>query len=163
MKTRMSTLPPQLRASMFFENPADLTEVEIKDRPAVATLEDLLDASTTAPVSAFTDHPFAGKIGSEVYKPQIKRQSTMPPDLNSSKSATGDSPKDKDKDKKRRSSFLGFRRMSASSLDLLNDTGGNKLKKRSSCAFSLGAKLDDAALRRDPSGALVGTGLERLL
>jgi hypothetical protein len=141
VKQRMSMLPPQLRASMFFENPSTLQEVEIKDRSAVATLDDILDASTVAPVSAFTDHPFAGKVGGNVYKKEHKR-----------KTSKGTPPKKE----KSRSSFMGLRRTSISSADALNDTP--KLRKQSSRAFSLGAKLDDAALSRDASGAIVGTG-----
>ncbi|KAE8144453.1 hypothetical protein BDV25DRAFT_166812 [Aspergillus avenaceus] len=60
-------LPPQLRASVFFEQPSSSLDVEVKQASAVATLDSILDASTTAPVSAFTDHPYAGHVGSEVY------------------------------------------------------------------------------------------------
>ncbi|KAF7586593.1 hypothetical protein BBP40_008638 [Aspergillus hancockii] len=60
-------LPPQLRASVFFEQPATSLDVEVKQASAVATLDSILDASTNAPVTAFTDHPYAGHVGSEVY------------------------------------------------------------------------------------------------
>ncbi|KAE8360227.1 hypothetical protein BDV27DRAFT_134839 [Aspergillus caelatus] len=60
-------LPPQLRASVFFEQPATPLDVEVKQASAVATLDSILDASTNAPVTAFTDHPYAGPVGSEVY------------------------------------------------------------------------------------------------
>ncbi|TFB01900.1 hypothetical protein CCMA1212_006365 [Trichoderma ghanense] len=60
-------LPPHLRASVFFEQPSELPEIEVKDGSAMATLDSILDASATAPVSAFTDHLYAGKLGSEVY------------------------------------------------------------------------------------------------
>lgn len=60
-------LPPHLRASVFFEQPAVPVDVEVKQSSAVATLDSILDASARAPVSAFTDHPFAGHLGSEVY------------------------------------------------------------------------------------------------
>ncbi|KYK58476.1 hypothetical protein DCS_05492 [Drechmeria coniospora] len=53
-------IPPQLRASAFFDFPSQSADVEIKDGSAMATLDSILDASTSAPVSAFTDNPFGG-------------------------------------------------------------------------------------------------------
>lgn len=64
---RQSTIPPHLRASVFFESPSQSIEVDVKQDSAVATLESILDASANAPVSAFTDHPYAGQVGSYVY------------------------------------------------------------------------------------------------
>lgn len=64
---RPSTIPPQLRASVFFESPCQSIEVDVKQDSAVATLDSILDASANAPVSAFTDHPYAGQVGSYVY------------------------------------------------------------------------------------------------
>ncbi|KAL4798632.1 hypothetical protein BDV19DRAFT_356621 [Aspergillus venezuelensis] len=63
----LSELPSQLRASVFFEPPSASLEVDPTQTSAVAALDSILDASTTAPVTAFTDHPFAGPQGSEVY------------------------------------------------------------------------------------------------
>ena len=63
----IADLPPQLRASMFFDQPAVRQDVKVKEESAVATLDSILDASAFAPVSAFTDHPIAGHIGAEVY------------------------------------------------------------------------------------------------
>lgn len=60
-------LPPQLRASVFFDYPASRQDVKVKGESAVATLDSILDASASAPVSAFTDHPIVGQIGAEVY------------------------------------------------------------------------------------------------
>ncbi|PLB33316.1 uncharacterized protein BDW47DRAFT_135254 [Aspergillus candidus] len=61
-------IAPHLRASVFFDPPgAPALDVDVKKESAVATLESILDASTRAPVSAFTDHPFAGHLGPEVY------------------------------------------------------------------------------------------------
>ncbi|RMJ21924.1 hypothetical protein PHISP_07208 [Aspergillus sp. HF37] len=60
-------LPPQLRASVFFEPPAASIDIGRSRAPVTATLESILDASAHAPATAFTDHPFAGHIGSEVY------------------------------------------------------------------------------------------------
>ncbi|KAJ5871537.1 uncharacterized protein N7529_003890 [Penicillium soppii] len=67
-----STVPPHLRASVFFDQPSSSLQVEIKQNSAVATLESILDASANAPVSAFTDHPYAGHIGAQVYKSKRK-------------------------------------------------------------------------------------------
>lgn len=74
-KLRLSGLgnvPPQLRASAFFDMPAPATEVEVKNGSAMDTLDSMLDAAATAPVSAFTDHAFAGTLGAEVYGPEKK-------------------------------------------------------------------------------------------
>jgi hypothetical protein len=68
-------LPPQLRASTFFEPQGISQIVEVKNESAVATLDSILDASAFAPVSAFTDHAFAGRLGAEVYGPANKRVS----------------------------------------------------------------------------------------
>ncbi|OTB10449.1 hypothetical protein K445DRAFT_27603 [Daldinia sp. EC12] len=71
-------LPPQLRASAFFELPSEPSPaIELKDGSAMATLDSILDASAKAPVSAFTDHAFAGTLGSEVYGTDKKRKSQM--------------------------------------------------------------------------------------
>jgi hypothetical protein len=68
-------LPPQLRASTLFE-PQEVSQiVEVKGESAVATLDSILDASAFAPVSAFTDHAFAGRLGAEVYGAANKRAS----------------------------------------------------------------------------------------
>ncbi|GKT70747.1 hypothetical protein ColTof4_03170 [Colletotrichum tofieldiae] len=76
---RASQLPPQLRASAFFDLPSTTPKIEVKEGSAMATLDSILDASANAPVSAFTDHAFAGKLGSEVYGPDRKnRKSTAP-------------------------------------------------------------------------------------
>lgn len=81
-KSRMpaaSELPAHLRASVFFDLPSDAPKIVVKDQSAIATLDSILDASASAPVSAFTDHAFAGKLGTEVYglEKQNKRKSKM--------------------------------------------------------------------------------------
>jgi hypothetical protein len=77
--SNMDGLPPQLRASAFFDLPSTSSPVvEVKDGSAMATLDSILDASANAPVSAFTDHAFAGKLGDEVYGREKKRKSAMP-------------------------------------------------------------------------------------
>ncbi|KAK1958840.1 hypothetical protein LY78DRAFT_591351 [Colletotrichum sublineola] len=70
---RASQLPPQLRASAFFDLPSTTPKIELKEGSPMATLDSILDASTNAPVSAFTDHAFAGKLGSEVYGSEKKK------------------------------------------------------------------------------------------
>lgn len=72
---RASNLPPQLRASTFFEQPSAKLDIRVQQNSAVATLDDILDAAAHAPVSAFTDHPIVGHVGSEVYgKPKLKKR-----------------------------------------------------------------------------------------
>lgn len=63
----MADLPPQLRASLFFDYPAAQQEVKVTGESASATLDSILDASVFAPVSAFTDHPIVGQVGAEIY------------------------------------------------------------------------------------------------
>lgn len=79
----MAEMPPQLRATMFFDYPSTHQEVEVKEDSAVATLDSILDASAFAPVSAFTDHPIAGRVGPEVYgkAPVRSRASVVPAEL----------------------------------------------------------------------------------
>lgn len=60
-------LPPQLRASAFFEQPSVTQDLQLKNGSAVQTLDSILDAAAYAPVTGFTDHPIAGPVGREVY------------------------------------------------------------------------------------------------
>lgn len=73
---QVNSLPPQLRASVFFEQPSTHQEVEVKGDSAVATLDSILDASAHAPVSAFVDHPIVGQVGTEVYGMEKPSQRT---------------------------------------------------------------------------------------
>ncbi|KAJ5823359.1 hypothetical protein N7447_005699 [Penicillium robsamsonii] len=73
---RKSKLPPHLRASVFFDQPGTSLQVEVKQDSAVATLESILDASANAPVSAFTDHPYAGHIGAFIYNKSKRKTLT---------------------------------------------------------------------------------------
>ncbi|KAI1325660.1 hypothetical protein F5Y16DRAFT_377487 [Xylariaceae sp. FL0255] len=73
----LKNLPPQARASVFFDMPSDMPSVQLKDGSATNALDDILDASAKAPVSAFTDHAFAGSLGNEVYGVDKKRKSHM--------------------------------------------------------------------------------------
>lgn len=108
-KTGGSHLPPQLRATMFFDKQPVPQEVEIKGESAVATLDSILEASARAPVSAFTDHPFAGRVGNEVYgKEKIKKHSSSTVNL------------DPNAARKSRSSVNLLRRKHTSSTDQLN-------------------------------------------
>ena len=81
-------LPPQLRASAFFEHPAFHQDVLVKEESAVATLESILDASADAPVSAFTEHPFVGHAGSGVYERQFD-QHVQPPNISQERALRG--------------------------------------------------------------------------
>lgn len=109
-------IPPQLRATMFFDQTVPHDDVELKGESAVATLDSILDASAFAPVSAFTDHPFAGRAGAEIYG----REATRP---RSSMMAPS---------QKRRSTINLLSRRS--SMDLLDDgkKSPNVLRKRNS-------------------------------
>ncbi|KAB5528078.1 hypothetical protein GE09DRAFT_1150238 [Coniochaeta sp. 2T2.1] len=76
-KSRMpgaEELPPHLRASVFFDLPEEPPKIVVKDHSAIATLDSILDASASAPVSAFTDHAFAGQLGSEIYGLEKKKK-----------------------------------------------------------------------------------------
>jgi hypothetical protein len=70
-------LPPQLRASAFFEAPGATQNLQLKNGSAVQTLDSILDAAAYAPVSAFTDHPIAGQLGKEVYGPARAQRKSM--------------------------------------------------------------------------------------
>ena len=112
-KSRQSlmALPPQLRASAYFDNRAAPTqEFAVKGESAEDTLESILDASAHAPVSAFTDHPFAGHVGDEVYGAERKRRSSKLPEMPPTLAET-----------RRRSSF--------NILDTDHNAKGERLKK----------------------------------
>ena len=115
----MANLPPQLRASVFFDYPSVQQEVELKGGSAIATLDSILDASAHAPVSAFTDHPIAGHVGREVYGRAVSdsRASNIPPEFSDTR--------------KRRSSLNLLRRNSSS--NMLDET-----RPRTSSIMTLG-------------------------
>lgn len=85
---RKSTVPPHLRASVFFEQPTSSLQVQMKQDSAVATLESILDASANAPVSAFTDHPYAGHLGTQAQKSKRKTSSNLRPNVGHSHSTS---------------------------------------------------------------------------
>jgi hypothetical protein len=109
-------LPPQLRANTFFELQGPSQVVELKEQSAVATLDSILDASAHAPVSAFTDHAFAGALGAEVYGRSNMRNSRSSTQLLQPDSLQ----------KKRISSFNLLRGRRASSSDLLESENEKK-------------------------------------
>jgi hypothetical protein len=114
----MLNLPPQLRASAYFDQPAPTQEFAVQGESAEDTLDSILNASARAPVSAFTDHPFTGHVGTEVYGPEHKRKNSKVPDAPPPLAET-----------RRRSSFMMLDTKRNSSGDMLN-----KLKKRNSSA-----------------------------
>ncbi|KAK4694454.1 hypothetical protein P7C71_g3135, partial [Lecanoromycetidae sp. Uapishka_2] len=116
----MADLPPQLRASMFFDQPAVRQDIAVKGESAMDTLDSILDASAFAPVSAFTDHPIVGHVGAEVYSrsPVKTRASIVPAEM-------------KDPKKRRKSMDLLTKRNSSSNLL-------EGMKKRNSSLLSLG-------------------------
>ena len=119
----VGSMPPQLRATMFFDQPAPHEDVQLQGDSAVATLDSILDASAFAPVSAFTDHPFAGRVGPEVYGKETKRTRASVVPI----------------PQKRRSTINLLSRRN--SMDLLDDEGRrtpNVLRKRNSNPTLLG-------------------------
>ncbi|EME45199.1 hypothetical protein DOTSEDRAFT_170469 [Dothistroma septosporum NZE10] len=143
-------IPAQLRASMFFEQPSVTHDVEVTGESAVATLDSILAASATAPVNAFTNHPYVGDVRKSVYAPerQHKRKSTAT--LAKIPAEEEQETEQQKKIKKKRSSSIGnfFRRNStglerelkeepksrpASRGSMLDfNENGNKLRKRKS-------------------------------
>jgi hypothetical protein len=150
----LQSLPPQLRASVFFDHQAVQHDVEVKSESAVATLDGILAASVTAPVNAFIDHPFAGDVRKTVYGPENPTARRSTATLATSAALDPESPK-KTKDKRRSSLGRLLRRNSSgdkrneqlqknesrSSVLLDFNEGGNKLKKRRS-QMRLGSELD---------------------
>ncbi|RYO81103.1 hypothetical protein DL766_007188 [Monosporascus sp. MC13-8B] len=101
----LESLPPQLRASAFFDLPSESpSNIELKDGSAMATLDSILDASAKAPVSAFTDHAFAGSLGTEIYGVDKKRNSHLKKASDATINVL---------EPKKRSSFLHLRKPSA--------------------------------------------------
>lgn len=169
----MSNVPPQLRATMFFEHQPIPQDVQVQSQSAVATLDSILAASATAPVGAFMDHPYAGDVRRSVYAAETtNRRSTTAPS----------SPESQEKTKRRSSGSFGalLRRRTASTDDLtealqkrgsksslLTDLGmddsdkkaGKKLQKRMS-QMSVGDELDRGADPvRTPATELTESGL----
>ncbi|KAF2243625.1 hypothetical protein BU26DRAFT_523221 [Trematosphaeria pertusa] len=134
----LANLPPQLRASAYFDQVAPAQEFEVQGESAEDTLNSILEASAHAPVSAFTDHPFAGHVGDEVYGREHRR-----------KVSKANEPEKIDNRKSRSSLNL---------LDTRRNSSGdplNKLKKRNSSA-----DLNMLTVRASESRMSLGDELE---
>ena len=103
----IGALPPQLRASMFFDYPAASQDIQVKEDSAVATLDSILDASAFAPVSAFTDHPIVGQLGADIYG-QAPVTSKSDRDSYTDRLSKRDSKGDLLDDTKKRNSLMGI-------------------------------------------------------
>ncbi|KAL9612438.1 MAG: hypothetical protein Q9167_002947 [Letrouitia subvulpina] len=132
----VSELPPQLRASLFFDYPAVQEDVEVKEGSAVKTLDSILDASAFAPVSAFTDHPIVGRVGKEVYGRSTvdQRMSLLPTEI----------------DNQKRRNSINLLRKRNSSLNILDETQnrstsflGLNFRRRKASAPLQGAQEED--------------------
>ncbi|KAI7189907.1 hypothetical protein KC363_g4691 [Hortaea werneckii] len=151
----LQNIPPQLRANLFFDHQALQQDVDIKSESAVATLDNILAASTHAPVSAFTDHPYAGDVRRTVYGPENPAARRSTATVATAIPAESGSPTQAKK-KKRHSTISNLLRRTssgdklteqlrknASRSSLLTDfnEGGKKLQKRQS-QMSLGDGLE---------------------
>ncbi|KAF2720145.1 hypothetical protein K431DRAFT_285996 [Polychaeton citri CBS 116435] len=161
----MQNLPPQLRASAFFDHQSISQDIEVQGQSAVKTLDSILLASATAPVNAFTDHPYTGPQKKEIFGREKKQRNKSSTNLDLSAAVpTPESPEIK-KGKRRSRSLMGmFRRNSSADklqevskrnnsrgsvvLDL--NEGGKKLQKRKS-QMSLSA-ADELEIARSRMG-----------
>ncbi|KAK1042089.1 hypothetical protein LTS16_009051 [Friedmanniomyces endolithicus] len=162
-RANLQTLPPQLRASVFFDRQSVPHDVEVTNKSAVATLDSILAASATAPVNAFTDHPFAGDVRRSTFAPEhvrVRRSTTTPaPSMPAE-------PETAHKVEKRRSSIGNLLRRSSSGNELAEqldrrgsrssmlldfNEGGKKLQKRRS-QMSLGDEVQRHAEGVETSG-----------
>lgn len=155
----LSSLPPQLRASVFFEHQPVEHNIEIKSESAVATLDSILAASATAPVSAFTHHPFAGDVARDVYARDIptKRHTMLIADA---KNTAMDKDLPQDPKRSTMSGFLGRRRSTdmatlqrrTSAMSMFTDLGkadGKRIQKSKS-RMSLGSEFSLNPARQLP-------------
>ncbi|KAF1350784.1 hypothetical protein BDV97DRAFT_156130 [Delphinella strobiligena] len=138
----MANLPPQLRASVYFDQSGSvqLPEVRVKSESAVATLDSILAASVNAPVNVFTDHPFAGPDRRIYAKaPPANRRSNL---VDFAKSADSSATEPIADEGRKRAVSTGTIALPASGyqkrnsivsmLTDLGNPGGKKLKKRNS-------------------------------
>ena len=126
-QTDLAGLPPQLRASAYFDHPSVSQDVEVKGESAVATLDSILEASATAPVGAFTNHPISGATGQEVFSREKARKSTT--------SITGKVSTEKKKNRSTLDLLLGRRKSSGDPKQIMQKQNGSKL--------SLGTQLNE--------------------
>ena len=139
-------LPPQLRATVFFDLPGPSQAVELKEQSAVATLDSILDASAHAPVNAFTDHAFAGHLGAEVYGKSGNRNSRSTSQLLAPEPAP----------KKRISSFNLLKGRRASSGDLL-ETENEKKRANTISDIRAGRIIRDPLDEDEDEGAMAAS------
>ncbi|TPX13541.1 uncharacterized protein E0L32_006012 [Thyridium curvatum] len=137
-KSKMSTMsdiPAALRASAYFDLPPAPPQIEIKNGSAMDTLDSILNASAAAPVSAFTDHAFAGKLGNEVYGLEKK----------SKKKAEKEKEKEKDKNHLRASSTnpLGDEKKRGSFLSLMGHTKKNSMSSGHRTVIAADGAVDE--------------------
>lgn len=129
----IADVPPQLRASVFFDYPAIRQDVEVKGESAVATLDSILDASAFAPVTAFTDHPIVGHVGADVYGRSGRNIKARNVGLEQT-------------DKRKRRSSMNFLQKKSSDSDLVEEP-----KRRSSSYLGLSTQFG----KRKSSGQVV--------
>lgn len=129
---RISALPPQLRASVFFEHQPIQQNVDVQGGSAVATLDSILAASATAPATAFTDHPFAGDVRNSVYTTEYVGKKTTP------------SSPENEKKKKRRSSGSSLGRL------LQRRSSSDQVTKQLNRRDSQGSMLTDLNIGDSP-------------
>ena len=132
-KRNLAALPPQLRASAFFDQPSTSTNIELKNGSAVQTLDSILDAAAHAPVSAFTDHPIVGHLGKEVYGAEKTSRKSVQID--------------KETKKKRRSSLSNILKTRKSNGDL-DGKGHGRITSRESKALDEENDLSGDELER---------------
>ncbi|KAI9664702.1 MAG: hypothetical protein M1821_006150 [Bathelium mastoideum] len=126
-KMDLAALPPQLRASAYFEHQSVPQEVEVKGESAVATLDSILEASATAPVGAFTNHPISGASGRKVFGKESARRSTT--------SILDKASPEKKKNRSTLDLLLGRRKSSGDPKQLMQKQNGSRL--------SIGTQLND--------------------
>lgn len=148
-KSRMSimgNIPSQLRASAYFDSPAITADIEAKNGSAMNALDDILDAGVSAPVGAFTDHLFAGKLGSEIYGTTKRPSHASSPSLPPASSENGG---------KKRSSWMALGRRSHSR----NSQDISKLHSGSNSPHLTG-EADSDHVRQMPTSSLEHNGEE---
>ncbi|KAK2074182.1 hypothetical protein P8C59_008407 [Phyllachora maydis] len=146
-------LPAPLRASDFYHLPlVDQPGVQMQDGSATRTLDSILDASAAAPVGAFTDHVFAGKLGPEVYGPSMKRKNV------DTDTAEQPEPRPQTGPKKL---------VKRNSVELLGSASAQNARKRANFLSLLGRKVavdgDDDGGRGMPIAATENSGVRQAL
>lgn len=130
-KSRLDKLSPHLRASAFFDPPPIAPQIEVQlDGTAMETLDKMLDASTKAPINAFTDHKYGAKAGPEVFGKTNKKHKSK---LSTSSLQIPSAPT---KEPKKRSSMMWFKRSSNhNSEEKTEDKSGDAKSIRSPSAL----------------------------